>query len=275
MDKYDKRGIKMNKTIGFIGCGNMGGSIARAVAKTGVNVLLSDTFSSKAKELAKEIKATATDNSTISKSADVVFLGVKPQVMANTVSEIKSEISKKENTLVISMAAGLSTQKIIEMFGKNIKLIRIMPNTPVGVGKGMILYSVTEQVTSDDISTFTEIMQYAGEIDFVDEKLIDAGSAVSGCGPAFVYMFIEALADGGVMCGLPRDKAIKYATQTLLGSAELLKSSGKHPGELKDAVCSPGGSTIEGVKALENGAFRGTVINAVSEAFNKTKELGK
>lgn len=275
MDKYDKRGIKMNKTIGFIGCGNMGGSIARAVAKTGVNVLLSDTFSSKAKELAKEIKATATDNSTISKSADVVFLGVKPQVMANTVSEIKSEISKKENTLVISMAAGLSTQKIIEMFGKNIKLIRIMPNTPVGVGKGMILYSVTEQVTSDDISTFTEIMQYAGEIDFIDEKLIDAGSAVSGCGPAFVYMFIEALADGGVMCGLPRDKAIKYATQTLLGSAELLKSSGKHPGELKDAVCSPGGSTIEGVKALENGAFRGTVINAVSEAFNKTKELGK
>ncbi len=275
MDKYDKRGIKMNKTIGFIGCGNMGGSIARAVAKTGVNVLLSDTFSSKAKELAKEIKVTATDNSTISKSADVVFLGVKPQVMANTVSEIKSEISKKENTLVISMAAGLSTQKIIEMFGKNIKLIRIMPNTPVGVGKGMILYSVTEQVTSDDISTFTEIMQYAGEIDFVDEKLIDAGSAVSGCGPAFVYMFIEALADGGVMCGLPRDKAIKYATQTLLGSAELLKSSGKHPGELKDAVCSPGGSTIEGVKALENGAFRGTVINAVSEAFNKTKELGK
>lgn len=275
MDKYDKRGIKMNKTIGFIGCGNMGGSIARAVAKTGVNVLLSDTFSSKAKELAKEIKATATDNSTISKSADVVFLGVKPQVMANTVSEIKSEISKKENILVISMAAGLSTQKIIEMFGKNIKLIRIMPNTPVGVGKGMILYSVTEQVTSDDISTFTEIMQYAGEIDFVDEKLIDAGSAVSGCGPAFVYMFIEALADGGVMCGLPRDKAIKYATQTLLGSAELLKSSGKHPGELKDAVCSPGGSTIEGVKALENGAFRGTVINAVSESFNKTKELGK
>ena len=130
-------------------------------------------------------------------------------------------------------------------------------------------------MTNDDTSFFAEIMRHAGELDFIDEKLIDAASAVSGCGPAFVYMFIEALADGGVMSGLPRDKAIKYATQTLLGSAELLKKSGKHPGELKDAVCSPGGSTIEGIKALENGALRGTVMNAVAEAYNKTKELGK
>lgn len=265
----------MKKTIGFIGCGNMGGAIAKAVSKANANLLLSDAFANKSIELAKEIGAKATDNSDISKNADIIFLGVKPQVMEKTIFEIKSEITKRKDVIVVSMAAGISTKRIIEMFGENIKLIRIMPNTPVSVGKGMILFSVTENMTNDDTSFFAEIMRHAGELDFIDEKLIDAASAVSGCGPAFVYMFIEALADGGVMSGLPRDKAIKYATQTLLGSAELLKKSGKHPGELKDAVCSPGGSTIEGIKALENGALRGTVMNAVAEAYNKTKELGK
>lgn len=265
----------MNKTIGFIGCGNMGGAIAQAVSKTGANVLLSDIFSSKAAELAKKIGANTSDNISISKKADIIFLGVKPQVLKTTIFEIKEEIAKRENVIIVSMAAGTDTKKIIDAFEKNIKLIRIMPNTPVSVGKGMILYATTDLVTKEDISLFSEIMKYAGELDYIDEKLIDAASAVSGCGPAFVYMFIEALADGGVLSGLPRDKAIKYATQTLLGSAELLKNSGKHPGELKDAVCSPGGSTIEGVKALENGALRGTVINAVTNAFNKTKELGK
>lgn len=173
------------------------------------------------------------------------------------------------------MAAGLDTKKISDMFSCQIKLIRIMPNTPVSVSKGMILYTTTSLVTKADTSLFLDIMKEAGVLDAIDEKLIDAASAVSGCGPAFVYMFIEAMADGGVASGLPRDKATLYATQTLLGSAELLKATNKHPGELKDAVCSPGGSTIEGVKTLENGAFRGTVINSIVSAYKKTKELGK
>ena len=144
-----------------------------------------------------------------------------------------------------------------------------------GIGKGMILYTANKNADNSDVDLFINIMSECGELDCVDEKLIDAGSAISGCGPAFVYMFIEALADGAVASGLPRDKAIKYAVETLIGSSELLKKSRKHPEELKDSVCSPAGSTIEGVKALENGGMRAAVMNAVIDAFNRTKELGK
>lgn len=263
----------MNKTIGFIGCGNMGGAIAKAVAKKDVSLLLSDSFKEKAEALAKELGAKVSDNTEIAKNADLIFLGVKPQVLSATIDEIKGAL--KDGAVIVSMAAGVNTDKIKGYFGKEIKLIRIMPNTPVSVSKGMILYSPTESVTKVDVSFFEDIMSEAGRLDLIPEGLIDAGSALSGCGPAFVYMFIEALADGGVAAGLPRDKALIYATETLIGSAELLKQSGKHPGELKDAVCSPGGSTIEGVKALENGGMRGTVMTAISDAFKKTKELGK
>ena len=161
------------------------------------------------------------------------------------------------------------------MAGGNYPVIRIMPNTPASIGKGMILYAQNNNVTKEETDIFVNDMSGAGVLDSIDEKLIDAASAVSGCGPAFVYMFIEALADGAVECGLPRQKAMLYAAQTVLGSAELVLKSGKHPGELKDAVCSPGGTTIAGVHALENGAFRANAINAVSDAYKKTLELGK
>ena len=139
----------------------------------------------------------------------------------------------------------------------------------------MILYDASEKVTGEMLELFRKGMSDAGILDALPEKLIDAGSAVTGCGPAFVDLFIEALADGGVACGLPRDKAMVYAAQMVLGSAKLVLESGKHPGQLKDAVCSPGGSTIAGVRALEQNAFRGTVMEAVDAAFVRTKELGK
>ena len=139
----------------------------------------------------------------------------------------------------------------------------------------MILYTVCSRVSAESEELFLAVMGKSGKLDKIPEALIDAGSALSGCGPAFVFMFIEALADGGVLCGLPRDKALAYAAQTLLGSAKLLSESGKHAGELKDAVCSPGGSTIEGVRTLEEGAFRGVVTDAVIASFEKTKKLGK
>ena len=150
-----------------------------------------------------------------------------------------------------------------------------MPNTPASIGKGMTLWCKNEYVSDTATLDFEKIMAKSGRLDAIPEKLIDAASAVSGCGPAFVYIFIEALADGAVECGLPRDKALLYACETLIGAAETVKASAKHPGELKDAVCSPGGSTIAGVRALEEGAFRASSAAAVIAAYKKTLTLGK
>ena len=149
-------------------------------------------------------------------------------------------------------------------------VIRIMPNIPVGVGQGLILYDVSAEVTRAQEAAFLEGLTNAGWFSRLEEKLMDAGSAVSGCGPAFAAMFAEALADGGVACGLPRAKATEYALQMLLGSATYLLETGLHPGQLKDAVCSPGGTTIQGVRTLEDGGFRAAAMNAVIAAFEKT-----
>lgn len=267
----------MKTVIGFIGCGNMGGAIAEAVAKSEIenDILLSDNFLQKAQELSEKIGAKVSDNGEIATTANVIFLGVKPQILESVINEIKDIISKRTNVLIVSMAAGIEIQKIESFFNCKISLIRIMPNTPVSVGQGMVLYSPNQNVSDRQLQLFVDAMKFSGCLDKISENLIDSASALSGCGPAFVYMFIEALADGAVSCGLPREKAIAYATQTLLGSASLLQTSKKHPEELKDAVCSPGGSTIMGVKALENGGMRGTVMNAVTDAYKKTKELGK
>ena len=163
---------------------------------------------------------------------------------------------------------------IQELAGEDFPVIRIMPNTPASVGEGMIQYC-SSNVTAEEEEAFLRIMAPAGRLDAVPESLIDAASCVSGCGPAWVYQFIEALADGGVACGLPRTKAQEYAAQMVLGSAKLVLESGKHPGELKDAVCSPGGSTIQGVRVLEEHGLRGAVMDAVIASYNKTKEMGK
>jgi pyrroline-5-carboxylate reductase len=173
------------------------------------------------------------------------------------------------------MAAGVAMADIRGMVGADYPIIRIMPNTPVAVGQGMVLYDHTENVSEEALAAFRDFMGFAGRLDPLPEKLIDAGSAVSGCGPAFACLFMEALADGGVACGLPRAKAMEYAAQMLLGTAALALESGQHPGQLKDAVCSPGGSTIAGVRALEQGGFRAAAMNAVEEAYYRTLELGK
>ena len=165
-------------------------------------------------------------------------------------------------------------QQIRHMAGSGYPIIRMMPNTPVALGAGMIQYCC-DDVEPAQLQEWLAAMQPAGRLDEVPETLIDAASAVSGCGPAWVYQFIEALADGGVAAGLPRAKAQEYAAQMVLGSARMVLESGSHPGALKDAVCSPGGSTIQGVRLLEERAFRGAVTDAVLAAYEKTKELGK
>lgn len=264
--------------FGFIGTGNMGGALARAVCKA-VNVkevLLADSSEVKAQLLANELGCSNANNNAVASSAKFIFLGVKPQAMAETLNGILPVLQKRNDRFVlVTMAAGLKISDIADICKTNYPIIRIMPNTPVSVGKGMILYSASEEVFMDEIGEFCDALKQAGKLDKLDENLIDAASAVSGCGPAFVYMFCEALADAGVECGLPRQKALEYAAQTLSGAAELIITSGKHPAVLKDEVCSPGGTTIAGVHALEDGGFRAAAMSAVTSAYNKTKELKK
>jgi pyrroline-5-carboxylate reductase len=180
---------------------------------------------------------------------------------------------KKGRTVLVSMAAGTSIASIEAIVGTSLPIIRIMPNTPVSVGEGMVLYACNALVTEEEKATFVGALCEGGRLDEIPEDKIDAASALSGCGPAFVYMFAEALADGGVLCGLPRDKALTYAAQTLAGAAEYLMASGEHPGKLKDNVCSPGGTTIAGVHALESAGFRAAAMNAVTAAYRRTLEL--
>ena len=259
--------------IGFIGAGNMGGALATAAKKTSHEILLSDASSNKAEALANAISAKAVTSKEICEYADMIFLGVKPQVLDKVAKEILPYFkNRKSLPVLVSMAAAVSIERLSVLF-PDFPIIRIMPNTPVSVGAGMILYTLGEGVSEDDEALFTGVLKFAGTLDKIDEKLIDAASAVSGCGPAFVYMFIDALADGGVKCGLPRDKALKYASAAVLGAAKLQLESGIHPDVLKDAVCSPGGTTIAGVAALEKGAFRSSGINAVESAYKRTLEL--
>lgn len=263
--------------IAFIGTGNMGGALARAVraALPEAELYLSDRSREKTGALAEEIGAEVLDNVTAAERADYLFLGVKPQMLGNLSEEI-GEITRARGSSVtlVSMAAGVPIARINELFGKTVPVIRIMPNTPVSVGKGLVLWCTNGTVQTGGKQDFRAMLAKAGVLSELPEGLIDAGCALSGCGPAFVCLFLEAMADGAVTCGLPRAQAMEYAAQTLLGTAALLLDTGKHPGELKDAVCSPAGSTIAGVRALERGAFRADVMNAVIAAFERTKELG-
>ena len=268
----------MNKTIGFIGAGNMGGALAKAAAKTVCpkDITLADQMAQKAAALAASLDCNTATTAQVAESCGFIFLGVKPQVMGAMLRDIAPVLAqRKEGFVLVSMAAGVCIADIRKMAGGDYPVIRIMPNIPASVGSGVILYDVTENVTSEAEAFFKNAMQQAGLVDRLPEKLIDAGSALSGCGPAFVSLFVEALADGAVACGLPRDKALAYAAQTVAGSAKMLCETGMHPGVLKDAVCSPGGSTIMGVNALECGGFRATAMEAVMAAYEKTLELGK
>ncbi len=260
----------------FIGAGNMGGALATALSKSidPKHIYLSDSNTARVAALCDALGTKATDNVAAAETADYLFLGVKPQMMGDMLGGIAPVLAKRKTPpVLVSMAAGLSTETIRAMADAAYPVIRIMPNMPASVGEGMILYCTTDNVTEVMLSTFLADMRGAGVLTALSEGQIDAGSAVSGCGPAFVDLFIEALADGGVRCGLPRDKAILLAAQTVLGAAKLVLADGRHPGALKDAVCSPGGTTIEGVRVLEENAFRAATMDAVIAAYEKTLKL--
>ena len=265
----------MKYTLGFIGCGNMGGALVRASAKAigGTSIAVCDYDKKKAEAFANELGVTALSIEELAKNSKFVVLGVKPQNMQETLAPIQTILENNDGVVLITMAAGLSISAIQSYAGKSYPTIRIMPNTPAMLGEGMILYAVNG-VSQADEETFLSCFAKAGKIDKIPEDKIDGASALSGCGPAFVYAFAEALADGAVECGVPRDKAALYAAQTLKGAAEMLLTFG-HPGDLKDAVCSPGGTTIAGIHAIESGSFRGATMDAVMAAYKRTLELKK
>ena len=263
--------------IGFIGTGNMGAALATAVAKSGMNAQLffADFCKEKAESLAKELKGEAAENLNLIEKCDMVFLGVKPQVLPALLEEIKGATSSRKGALtLVTMAAGIPVSTVLKGIGEAVPVIRIMPNTPVMVGEGVIAYC-TENVSEETEAAFVKSLSKGGLVQKIDEGKIDAASALHGCGPAFVYLFIEALADGAVACGLPRDTALSFAAKTVKGAAEMVLETGKHPGALKDAVTSPGGTTIEGVRVLEEQGFRGAAMDAVIAAYEKTLALGK
>ena len=258
---------------GFLGCGNMGGAIARALSLKTKDIAVTDR-SGRAKLLAQELGVTYSDNASIAANCDRIFLAVKPHMMKDMLLPLQNTLVQRK-PLLITMAAGLEIRQIEDFVGTHLPIIRIMPNTPTSVGKGVIPYCANDLVTEEMITDWLEDMSECGLLDPLEERLMDAASALSGSGPAYLYLMLEAMADGGVACGLPRAKAMDYAAMTMAGAAEIYLSTHQHPGALKDAVCSPGGSTIAGVRILEQRGFRGAAMDCVCAAYAKNKELGE
>lgn len=262
---------------GFIGCGNMGGAIARALCRKvdPKEVLLCNRTPEKARALAAELGCRAGENEQAARECAYLFLAVKPHLMEGVLSSLRPILAAREGRFIlVSMAAGLSLSRIREMAGGEYPVIRIMPNTAALVGESMTLVSEAGAERAE-VEGLLEALAASGCFDEVEEGLLDAGGCVSGCGPAFAYLFLEALADGAVACGVPRPKARQYAAQALLGASKMALESGEHTASLKDGVCSPGGSTIEGVQALEEGGLRAAAIHAVRAAYDKTLLLGR
>ena len=261
----------MAASFSFIGTGNMGGALARAVcAAVGPeNLLLYDLDSAKAQALAAQLGARSVDRDTAA-AADCVFLAVKPHLVA----PVLQELPLARHSVLVSMAAGVTVEKL-ERLAPDRGIVRIMPNTPVGIGAGVVLWCANGLVTGPRLAAVRNALAPAGLVEQLDEHLMDAATTVTGCSPAFTDLYIEALADGGVACGLPRALALRLASAAVAGSARLVLESGAHPGALKDAVCSPGGSTIQGVRTLEKHGFRSAVIEAVIAGTEKNGSLGK
>ena len=264
--------------FGFIGVGNMGGALAGAVCKkVGVqNVLVSDYAVEKAEAFAQAFGCVAADNKKIASEAKFIFLGVKPQVLPSVAESLREDLSKRKTPFVlVTMAAGVSVASLEEMLGMRAPVIRIMPNTPVSVGEGMILYTANEAVSAENLDCFVSALSLAGKTDLIEEKLIDAASVISGCGPAFMYMFLEAMQEMGIRLGLDGEKARLYAEQTMRGAASLAMTSEESLETLRVRVCSPGGSTIEGVKKFQALGLSETVSEALNASYRRTLELGK
>ena len=264
------------ETIGFIGAGNMGSAIIGGILKA--NFLLPGQLIASAHTAATLAKLEQTYgihttqlNEEVARKSDLLFLAVKPNKFAEILPSIKASL--QPDSVIVSIAAGQSLSAIEELLGSDKKIIRTMPNTPALVGEAMSAICANDNVTDEEVSYVKELFECFGKAEIVPESMIDAVIGVSGSSPAYVYLFIEAMADAAVADGMPRAMAYQFAAQSVLGAAKMVLETGKHPGELKDAVCSPGGTTIEAVAALEAGGLRDTVISAQRACVQKSKKM--
>ena len=273
----------MGYKIGFIGCGNMGRAILGGLLKAGIvkadEVIISCHTKKSCSEVEAEYHVKAVlDNQEVAGNADVVLLAVKPNKFEEVIPDVKAGLERNaagENTIVISIAAGKDIAYLEKNLGKNQKIIRVMPNTPALVGEGMSALTVNAKVTEEDLKYALTIFESFGKAEVVPESMMDAVIGVSGSSPAYVYMFIEALADGAVAAGMPRKQAYTFAAQSVLGAAKMVLETGQHPGALKDAVCSPGGTTMAGVLELEKQGLRNAVIAGEMACIQKSIDMTK
>ncbi len=268
----------LKEKIGFIGGGKMGEALAkgliRAKLSTSDNIIVSDVDSKRCHVFEEETgMKTTQDNREVTANSDVIILAVKPNIMGTILEELKNDITSEH--LVVSIAAGIPLNFMESSLNEGCRVIRVMPNTPCLVGETAAGYALGKNATQDDGELVGRILNAVGKSFLLDEKYLDAVTGLSGSGPAFIYTVIEALADGGVKMGLPRDVSTELAAQTTFGAAKMVLDSDTHIGELKDSVTSPGGTTIEGLHALEKGGLSNTLINAVEAATKKSKRLGK
>lgn len=262
--------------IGFIGCGNMAGAMLSGILDAGnyqaVDIIGADVYAPSREATREKFKIAVTaDNKEVIKKADIVVLSIKPQFCEEVIKEIRGDV--KEGQLFITIIPGKTLAWLEDTFEQKVKIVRTMPNTPAIVKEGMTGVCSNDTVTEADMQKAIEILNGLGRVEIVSEKLLDVVTGVSGSSPAYVFMFIEAMADAAVAGGMSRDKAYTFAAQAVMGSAKLLLESGKHPGELKDMVCSPGGTTIGAIRVLEEKGFRSAIFEAVTEATRIAKLL--
>ncbi len=267
----------MNKKIGFIGCGNMARAMIAGLLDSNIavpdSILASNSTSGKLEAARKDFGIGITsDNKAVARFADILILSVKPNKYTGVIREIRNDV--KKDAVIVTIAAGIKIRTIEAYFGKELKIVRAMPNIPAVVGEAMTALCCNGQVTEEELKSIYDIFSSFGLAETLDEELLDVVTAVSASSPALVYMFIEALTDGAVLEGLSRDKAYRMVSQAVLGAAKMVLVTGKHPGQLKDSVCSAGGTAIEAVYSLEKKGFRGHVIEAIQRCTEKAERLG-
>lgn len=265
------------KTIGFIGCGNMGKAMVLGIMKAslvdGDHMIVSNQHPEKLQELSSMYDFYISDNMSVAANSDVLVLAVKPYMYKAVIDEIKDIL--KKDAIVVAIAAGISIQDLYDMFGRVIKAVKAMPNTPAMVGEAMSAVAYGELVDQDDKEEIVSIFESFGKCVEVKENMMDAVTVISGSSPAYLFMIMEAMADGAVLEGMPRKDAYTFAAQAMLGSAQMVLETGKHPGELKDMVCSPGGTTIEAVAMLEKYGVRSAIIEAMRACADKSRKMSK
>ena len=260
---------------GFIGCGNMAAAIIGGILSSGIStpedLVASDSSPAARERIVKELKISSASNRETAMQSDILFLSVKPQFYPDVISEIADCV--RPETVIVTIAPGKTLAWLREQFGRDLKIVRTMPNTPAMVKEGMTGVCPNAQVTEEDLARVMAILESFGKAEVVPEHLLDVVTSVSGSSPAYVFVLIEAMADGAVADGMPRAQAYKFAAQAVLGSARMVLETGRHPGELKDMVCSPGGTTMEAVRVLEEKGFRSAVIEAEKACVKKSRGM--